>query len=124
VPLFKAVATQAPAVGPACLADALDEIEAGPDPTRAAAEAWAKGDVRAALSEERGYERCANSIPEGAALTRAGMRDTTGVIADALAKPGHAVAAVRLRDLLAPGGVLQQLQARGFKVAKPDASGD
>ena len=38
----------------------------------------------------------------------------------ALTKPGHAVALVNLRALLAPGGVLQQLQARGFKVAKPD----
>jgi len=43
-----------------------------------------------------------------------------GAIAQALTKPGHAVAIVNLRSLLAPGGVLQQLQARGFKIAKPD----
>jgi len=124
IPLLKAMATQASTIGPPCLADALDEVEAGPGPTRAAAAGWARGDVRAALSEQRGYEKCANSFPEGANLTRQAIRDTTGAIAEALAKPGHSVAVVSLRALLAPGGVLQQLQAKGFKVARPDVAGD
>ena len=124
VPVFKAVASQVGQAGPPCLSDALDEIEAGDGPVRAAAEGWARGDIRVALSEQRGYEKCANSIPEGANLTRLAMRDTTGAIAEALAKPGHSVAVVNLRALLAPGGVLQQLQARGFKIGRPDESGD
>jgi hypothetical protein len=124
LPLFKAIASQAGQVGPACLSDALDEIEAGPAPVRVAAEGWARGDVRAALAEQRGYEKCANSFPGGAELTRLAMRDTVGAIAGALAKPGHSLALVSLRALLAPGGVLQQLQARGFKVEKPDIVGD
>ena len=53
-------------------------------------------------------------------LIRYVVDDEFGAIAQALTKPGHAVAVVNLRALLAPGGVLQQLQARGFKVAKPD----
>jgi len=124
LPLFKAVASQAGQVGPPCLSDALDEIEAGAGPVHAAAEGWARGDVRAALSEQRGYEKCANSFPDGAGITRLAMRDTTGAIAGALAKPGHSIAVVNLRALLAPGGVLQQLQARGFKIARPDDGGE
>jgi hypothetical protein len=33
-----------------------------------------------------------------------------------LKKPGKAVAVIELRSLLAEGGVLEQLRARGFKV--------
>ena len=124
VPLFKALETEAGAVGSICLTDALDEIEAGPGPAHAAAEGWARGDVHAALAEQRGYEKCANSFPDGATLTRQSMHDTASAIAQALAKPGHAVAIVNLRSLLAPGGVLLQLQARGFKIAKPDEIAD
>jgi len=124
IPLFKAVATQAGAVGPPCLSDALDELEAGPGPARAAADSWARGDVRGALAEQRGYEKCANSFPDGANLTRQAMRDTTSAIAEALAKPGHAIAVVNLRALLAPGGVLEQLRAHGFKVDRPDVGED
>ncbi len=124
VPLFKALEAEAGSVGAICLTDALDEIEAGPGPAHAAAEGWAKGDVHAALTEQRGYEKCANSFPDGAVLTREAMRDTATAIGQALAKPGHSIAVVNLRALLAPGGVLQQLQARGFKIAKPDEVGD
>jgi hypothetical protein len=124
LPLFKAVANQAAEVGPPCLSDALDEVEAGPGPARVVAEGWAKGDVRAALSEPRGFEKCANSFPDGANIARVAMRDTAGAITEALAKPGHSVAVVNLRALLAQGGVLQQLQARGFKIGRPDETGD
>jgi TraB/PrgY/gumN family len=124
LPLFKAVAGQAGEVGTPCLSDALDEIEAGAGPVHAVAEGWARGDVRAALSEPRGYEKCANSFPSGANITRVAMHDTAGAIAEALARPGHSVAVVNLRALLASGGVLQQLQARGFKIGRPDESGD
>ena len=120
LPLFKAMAAQAGPVGPVCVADALGEIEAGAGPVHAAAAGWARGDVRAALTEQRGYEKSASNFPEGANITRVATRDTAGAIAAALAKPGHSLAVVNLRALLASGGVLQQLQARGFKVARPD----
>ena len=105
--------------GPACLDDTLREIEAGPGSVRAAAASWANGDVGAALQAERGYEKCLSRFPEGDALVSQTMSDATDAIAAALAKPGHSVAIVNLRTLLARGGVLQQLQARGFMVANP-----
>ena len=120
VPVFRAAEVGLTEAGPACLADALDEIEAGPDKARRAAEGWAQGDVAAALSAQRGYEKCLASLPEGADLASKAISDTTEAIAGALAKPGHAVAVVNLRALLAQGGVLQRLQARGFRVTTPD----
>jgi len=124
IPLFEAVAAQAAMVGPPCLADALDEVEAGSGPAHTAADGWARGDVRATLSEQRGYEKCVNSFPKGSDLTRQAIHDTTSAVAEALARPGHSVAVINLRALLAPGGVLQQLQAKGFKVARPDVADD
>ena len=106
--------------GPACLADALDEIDAGAGQIRAAAEGWAHGDVASALAAQRGYEKCLNSLPEGADVAAKAMTGATTAIAAALAVPGHSVAVVNLRTLLAEGGVLQRLQARGYAVARPD----
>ena len=119
VSLVRAAETGLAQAGPACLADALDEIEAGPGRTAAAAQGWARGDVAEALSAQRGYEKCLNSLPDGADLAGKAMTDTTATIAAALAAPGYSVAVVNLRTLLAQGGVLQRLRARGYAVAVP-----
>jgi hypothetical protein len=119
MPIVKAAESQVGDAGPACLDDSLHEIEVGPTSLRAAAEAWAKGDVAAALQAERGYEKCLSRFPEGDRLVSQSMGDATEAIAAALAKPGHSVAIVNLRTLLAKGGVLQQLQARGYRVDNP-----
>ena len=103
----------------ACLADGLQEIEAGAGRVRAAAAAWAAGDVAGALAAERGYERCLAALPDGAALVRRTMADETGAIAAALRTPGTTVAVVELRALLAQGGVLDALRARGYAVRTP-----
>ena len=123
VPLFRAAEMGLTEAGPACLADALDEIEAGADRERAAAEGWAHGDVAAALSAQRGYEKCLNALPEGADLASKAMADTTAAIVAALARPGHAVAVVNLRTLLAQDGVLQRLKAQGYRISTPREAG-
>ena len=120
LPLVKAAEGQIADAGPACMDDALHEIEAGPAAFRAAGEGWARGDVRASLRAERGYEKCLSRFPEGDELVTRTMTDATNAIAGALSKPGHSVAIVNLRTLLAQGGVLQELQARGYKVSTPD----
>ncbi|MDO8322195.1 MAG: TraB/GumN family protein [Phenylobacterium sp.] len=102
-----------------CLEDALDEAEAGPAAARRAAEAWAQGDVRGALTAERGFEKCLASAPGALALDRRFKADQAAAIARALKTPGHAVAVVPLRPLLAQGGVLDQLQSQGFEVKTP-----
>lgn len=119
VPLVRAAETGLDASGPACMADALDEIEAGPERIETAAQGWARGDVAVALTAQRGYEKCLSSLPNGADLPTRAMADAADAIAQALATPGHAVAVVNLRALLAPGGVLERLKARGFRIARP-----
>jgi uncharacterized protein YbaP (TraB family) len=120
VPVLRAAESGLDTSGPACMADALDEIEAGPGRAKAAAEGWARGDVGAAISAERGYEKCVNSLPEGADVITRSMADSAATIARALTKPGHSVAVVNLRTLLAQNGVLQRLKAQGFKIVTPD----
>jgi hypothetical protein len=120
LPFVKAAETGLATSGPACLADVLDEVEAGPDLIDKASAGWARGDVATALSAQRGYEKCLSSLPAGADLPLKSMTDTTAAIVAALAAPGHSVAVVNLRTLLAKDGVLQRLKSRGLNVATPE----
>ena len=118
--LLKTVTPELGALGEVCMTDALDEVDAGPAQIRIAAEGWARGDPRAALVASRGYEKCVNAMPAGADLARRAMNDTVVAIERALAKPGHAIAVVNLRTLLASDGVLQQLRTKGYTVTTPE----
>lgn len=103
----------------ACLDDSLQEVEAGPARVRAAASAWARGDVRGALAAERGFEKCLASFPEFTAQVRRTMADEASAIARELQAPGVSVAVIPLRSLVARDGVLSQLAARGYDVRTP-----
>lgn len=105
-----------PAVGRACFDEVLAQAEAGPGVTLAAAKAWADGDVRGALENERTYERCLAMTSGGRAYDDQLKADEAAAIANALKTPGHAIALVPLRPLLAENGVLARLQAQGFVV--------
>ena len=118
-PLVRSVARISPAAGQACVADALTEVEAGAARVRIAGEGWAEGDVRTALSQERGFERCLAAVPGAEAFNARFKADQAGAIARALKTPGHAVAVVQLRPLLAQDGVLARLRAQGFRVLDP-----
>ena len=97
----------------------LAQAEAGPGLTQAAARAWAQGDVRGALANERTYERCIAVVPGAQAFDARVKADQVAAIEQALKKPGHAIAVVPLRPLLAQGGILDQLRAKGFAVTTP-----
>jgi hypothetical protein len=45
--------------------------------------------------------------------------DQAAAIEQALKTPGHAIALVPLRPLLAQGGVLDRLQSKGYEVKTP-----
>ena len=102
-----------------CLEGVLDEVNAGPEATRAAARAWARGDVRGAIAGPRNFQRCLLALPGMADLERKGTRDEVEALSAAMRTPGHAVAVFGIRGLVATGGVLDQMRARGFEVSTP-----
>lgn len=118
VPVLQAAAASlTPAMHEQCLDLALKDAEAPAGRSRAAAQAWARGDVAGALTEPRSFERCLLLLGGGAELWRRVNRDNAAAIAKALETPGRSVAIVSLRALLAEGGVAQALEARGLEVS-------
>jgi len=124
VPFLKtAIAGLTPQVQAECLEGAVSDVEAGVGPYRRAAEGWARGDVGAALNQPRAFDKCLLMLSGGAALWRTATRDNVSDIATALKTPGHAVAVINLRRLLAEDGVVEQLEARGLRVVGPGEAG-
>jgi uncharacterized protein YbaP (TraB family) len=106
-------------VGRLCFDEVLNQAEAGPGVTLAAAKAWAAGDVPGALENERTYERCLAATSGGRAYDERMKADEVAAIKSALQAPGHAIVLVPLRPLLAQNGVLDRLHAQGFTVKTP-----
>jgi hypothetical protein len=118
-PLLAAVVRTPAAAQRACVLEALAAVEAGPASAEAAARAWAWGRVREALGGERSYERCIAAAPGAANLDARLKADQTASIVAALRRPGHSIAVVQLRPLLAQGGVLDRLGALGYEIRTP-----
>jgi len=118
-PLLAAVVRTPAAAQRACVLEALAAVEAGPASAEAAARAWAWGRVREALGGERSYERCIAAAPGAADLDARLKADQTAAIVAALRRPGHSIAVVQLRPLLAQGGVLDRLGALGYEIRTP-----
>jgi uncharacterized protein YbaP (TraB family) len=118
-PLMGAIIRTPASAGRACLDEVLQQVEDGPGVTLAAAKAWADGDVRGALGNERTYERCIAQVPGAEAFDARVKSDQVAAIEKALQTPGHAIAVVQLRPLLAQGGVLDRLRQQGFTVKTP-----
>ena len=120
MPLAKAaVRGHSEAAGRVCLEGVLDEAAGGAGPARVAAQAWARGDVRGAISGPRNFQRCMLSLPGMADLERRGTQAEIDALAAVMNTPGHAVALFPIRGLVAQGGVLDQMRARGFTVSTP-----
>ncbi|MDB5445134.1 MAG: hypothetical protein JWQ97_451 [Phenylobacterium sp.] len=117
--LLGSVIRTPPAAGRACLEAVIDQVEAGPGVTVTAARAWAGGNTIGALENERTYERCIAMVPGAQAFDARAKADQVAAIEQALKAPGHALAVVQLRPLLAEGGVLDQLRAKGYQVKTP-----
>ena len=119
-PLLGAMLRTPAAAGRACFDEVLAQVEAGPGVTLAAARAWADGDVRGRAARTSGPTSAASPwSPARQAFDARTKADQVAAIEQALKKPGHAIAVVPLRPLLAQGGVLDQLRAKGFTVKTP-----
>jgi uncharacterized protein YbaP (TraB family) len=103
-----------------CLAAALDDAEAGEAAYRRAAVGWARGDVGAALKAPRQFDRCMLLMAGGPELWRKSTDDLAEAIVKALDQPGHSVATVSLRRLVARDGLIDTLKARGLTVIAPN----
>ena len=120
MPLIKTVARQADdAAGLACLTETLETVEQGQDRYRTAAQAWAEGRVRAALSAPRSADRCQYLLPGVAEMSQRLKAAQVEALANLLKTPGHAVAIYPIRGLVAENGVLDELRARGITVKTP-----
>ena len=120
MPMVKAlVKGHSEEAGRLCLEGVLSEVEAGAGATQAAAKAWAKGDVRGAIAGPRNFQRCMRSLPGMTDMEQRATADEISALAEALKTPGHAVALFSMRGLVAQGGVLDQLRAKGFTVRTP-----
>lgn len=111
-----------PAVHQQCLDGALADLETPPGVAMAAAKAWAVGDVAGALREPRLFDKCLVLLGGGEQLWSRATDDAAGAIAQAMKTPGHAVAIVSLRSLLAENGVAARLESRGLEVLTPGES--
>ncbi len=118
-PLIGAMSRTSAAAGRTCLDESLHEAEAGPAGVLAASLAWADGRVADALMAERSYERCLAAAPGASAFDAKVKTDMMADIIAALKTPGHAIAVVQLRPLLAQGGVLDRLEDAGYDVKTP-----
>ncbi|WP_184722727.1 TraB/GumN family protein [Caulobacter sp.] len=120
MPMLKSIARQhSDEAGLTCLTESLDAIDAGPGAQRAAAQAWAVGQVRASLAAPRSAERCELLLPGVADARRQSVDDEVEALIALLKTPGHAVALYPIRGLVAEGGVLEKLRARGITVRTP-----
>ena len=120
MPMVKAaVKGHSEEAGKLCLEGMLSEVEAGSVAAQSAARAWARGDVRAAIAGPRNFQRCMRGLPGMSDMEQRATADEISALAEAMKTPGHAVALFSMRGLVAQGGVLDQLRAKGFKISTP-----
>lgn len=103
-----------------CIQSTIEAAEAGPEATRARAEAWRRLRVAEVVNSpiDRALDRCWPwGDPEIAPMLRTQWADA---VQDALTRPGVTLAVSHLRLLGETGGVLDQLEARGLEIEGPD----
>lgn len=103
-----------------CLEAAMTAVEAGQDVIRARGNAWRTFDVAGVMANplEVALGTCWPWADDNLGEE---IRDQwTGMIADAAADTGVTLAVVPLRVLAENGGVLDQLEGRGFEIFGPD----
>jgi uncharacterized protein YbaP (TraB family) len=112
-----------------CFAGTMARIETDLDNMRARANAWADGDLEAlrALPYDDHYRSCVDALTASALARRLGFDDLREradrawlANADkALAENAVSFAALPMSQLLAEGGLLAQLRARGYAIQAP-----
>lgn len=120
--LHSAMDERSPETTRRCVETNLVEVETPVSRFRAAADAWAHGDVRGAIDLPRGANDCAELMLDG--FLQRSNQETTAAIVAALARPGRSVALVPIRRLVTRGGVVERLRAAGYTVDDPTHTAD
>ena len=104
-----------------CLEDALNDLEIETAHVKAAADAWATGDLMAikANYSEIKLDSCLQQSNVYAALRERETGDIVDAITGELKKPGKSLAVVPMGVWLRKGGVLERLEARGLAISGP-----
>ena len=119
--MVKSAANLTSAQHEACLTAALNDIDAEAARGRAAAQAWASGDlatVRANSSADL-LDRCLLQLPSLTSLLEQDTVQSVRSLDKALSHSGTTVAIIDLRLLLRANGVLDRLKAQGAEISVP-----
>lgn len=110
-----------PAAQLTCLEDALNDIEIEAAHAKAAADAWAIGDLAAikANYSEIKLDSCLQQSNVYSALRERASGDIVDAITGELKKPGKSFAVVPMGVWLRKGGVLERLEAAGLAISGP-----
>jgi uncharacterized protein YbaP (TraB family) len=121
-PVVKTIAGLNDAQSQACLSDVIGDIDYASANIVPAAQAWARGDLRAVRAHyaDSAFLLCLEQAPSFVALASRNVDDTVKAIDAALARPGKSVAVFALDDLLREGGALARLRAEGASVTAPE----
>ncbi len=121
LPMLKALPQMSPAANEACVKDALDDLDDIAAHAKAAAEAWAVGDLdalKANWSEQR-FQSCIEAVPGVSVLFQRAVHDSVAAVDAALTKPGKTVMLVSFGALLKKDGILDRLKAEGLAIEQP-----
>ena len=101
-----------------CIEGILTDVTIDPARYQQAADAWARGDVAAAIaSAPRGAGWVCQHLFPG--QWERAVAYHTEAIAEALETPGKVVAALHIPQLVAEDGVLERLRKAGYTVSDP-----
>ena len=117
IPVITAAEQLSTAGQQACLGAALHDIEQSPARLRMAQD-WARGVIRPNPTDPAD-QACFNAMPQLKILNDRLIGQEAQAVADALKRPGHAIAVFDLGATVMPGGVLDRLRARGLSVSAP-----
>jgi len=121
LPMLRALPQMSEAANNTCVKDALDDLDDIAAHSKAAAEAWAVGDLdalKANWSEQR-FQSCIQVVPGVSVLFQRAVNDSVAAVNNALTKPGKAVMIVSFGALLKKDGILDRLKAEGLEIEQP-----
>ena len=111
-----------PAITGRCIEAAIHDIDFQSRHVRAAANAWATGDVAGMMANwaPSNYYACLEQMsPHATAIDSREIGDTVEAVNAALAYGGRTLVVVDIGDLLSKEGVIERLKAEGVSVTGP-----